>query len=96
VGHNKIVGTRLLLAQEESHSPYSKAMEDTVGELGPHLEVKTICMWELLRNNGAPNPCNGAYSPKLVEVVFSEVAASVECLSALEFARGTLEGIMDQ
>jgi hypothetical protein len=48
-------------------------MEDTVGDLGPHLEVKTICMWELLRNNGAPNPCNGAYSPKLVEGVFSEV-----------------------
>jgi len=28
--------------------------------------------------------------------VFSEVAGSVEYLSALEFARGTLEGIMDQ
>jgi hypothetical protein len=32
----------------------------------------------------------------LVEGVFSEVAGSVECLSAPEFARGTLEGIMDQ
>jgi hypothetical protein len=71
-------------------------MEDTVGDLGPHLQVKTIRMWELLRNTGASNPCNGAYSPKCLEGVFSEVAGSVECLSALEFARGTLEGIMDQ
>jgi hypothetical protein len=28
-------------------------MEDTVGDLGPHLQVKTIRMWELLRNTGA-------------------------------------------
>jgi len=48
-------------------------MEDTVGYLGPHLQVKTIRMWELLRNTGAPNPCNGADSPNGVEGVFSEV-----------------------
>jgi hypothetical protein len=30
-------------------------------------------MWELLRNTGASNPCNGAYSPNLLEGVFSEV-----------------------
>ena len=32
-----------------------------------------IRMWELLRNSGAPNLCNGAYSPNLLEEEFSEV-----------------------
>jgi hypothetical protein len=26
-------------------------------------------MWEILRNTGASNPCNGAYSPKCLEGV---------------------------
>jgi hypothetical protein len=58
------------------------------------LEVKLIRMWELLRNTGAPIPCNGPYSPECVEGVFSEDEMRRPTLNAVPYALQTLYGLI--